>query len=93
MCLVLSAHSLPSQAVLTCRRPQPFTPWNRILSLVLVITVSAAMACSREQQIDGHSMAYWERSLKSPDPTVRAAAARRFVEAAPPSTATAQVLV
>lgn len=63
------------------------------LLIVVGIAMSGAVSCSREQQVDGHPMAYWAQSLKSPNPAIRAAAAERFVKAAPPSRATAQVLV
>jgi HEAT repeat protein len=65
------------------------------VSLLIVVgtAMSGAVSCSREQQVDGHPIAYWAQALKSPDPATRAAAAKRFVEVAPRSRATAQVLV
>lgn len=66
---------------------------SRALLFLLVMIASSATTCSREEQIDGHPMGYWERALRSPDPATRMAAAQRFVAVAPPSPATAQVLV
>ena len=66
---------------------------GNILSVLVLITVASALACSRAPQIDGHSVDYWERALKNPDPNVRMVAAQRFVATARPSPATAQVLM
>lgn len=66
---------------------------SRALLFLLVMVASSATACSREEQIDGHPVGYWEHALRSPDPAARMAAAQHFVAVAPPSPATAQVLV